>query len=83
MKRLRRQGFYVVHAGITLPNAASVGLHESMGFHPIGLYRSVGYKHGAWRDVGWWRLELQPCVGEPKPTRLLAEALRDANFISQ
>src|SRR3954471_10624847 len=35
---LRLQGFYVAHAGITLPNAASVGLHESLGFVPVGVY---------------------------------------------
>jgi L-amino acid N-acyltransferase YncA len=36
---LRLQGFYVAHAGITLPNAGSVGLHEAVGFEPIGVYR--------------------------------------------
>lgn len=72
---LRRQGFYVAHAGITLPNAASVGLHEAMGFRRVGVYESVGYKLGAWRDVGWWRLELQPCIGEPKATRALIDVL--------
>jgi L-amino acid N-acyltransferase YncA/glycerol uptake facilitator-like aquaporin len=46
-------------AGIALPNAGSVGLHESVGFKPLGVYRRVGFKHGAWRDVGWWQRELQ------------------------
>lgn len=57
--RLVDQGFYVACAGITLPNAASVGLHESMGFEPVGVYRNIAYKHGAWRDVGWWQMSLQ------------------------
>jgi phosphinothricin acetyltransferase len=52
---LRRQGFYVAHAGITLPNPASVRLHESFGFQPVGVYPAVGWKFGAWRDVGWWQ----------------------------
>jgi phosphinothricin acetyltransferase len=56
---LRVQGFYLAHAGITLPNASSVGLHEALGFRPVGIYRNVGWKLGAWRDVGWWQLELQ------------------------
>lgn len=60
---LRRQlvelGYFQAFAGIALPNAASVALHESVGFKPIGVYRNVGHKHGAWRDVGWWQLELQ------------------------
>ncbi len=53
-------------AGITLPNEASVGLHESLGFLPVGVYREIGWKQGAWRDVGWWQLELSPpSVGRP------------------
>jgi phosphinothricin acetyltransferase len=50
---LRQQGFHVVFAGITLPNANSVGLHEALGFRPLGVYREVGFKHGCWHDVGW------------------------------
>jgi L-amino acid N-acyltransferase YncA len=67
---LRRQGFFAAHAGITLPNAASVRLHESLGFRPVGVYRAVGYKLGAWRDVGWWQLELQERREEPAPPRM-------------
>jgi phosphinothricin acetyltransferase len=62
---LRLQGYRAVHAGITLPNPASVGLHEAFGFQPVGVYPRVGYKLGAWHDVGWWQLELWPRVGEP------------------
>jgi phosphinothricin acetyltransferase len=56
---LVRQGFHVACAGITLPNEASVALHESFGFRPVGVYRRIGFKRGAWWDVGWWQLELQ------------------------
>ena len=56
---LSLQGYYNVYAGITLPNPASVGLHESLGFQPVGVYRAVGYRLGAWRDVGWWQYALQ------------------------
>lgn len=66
---LRLQGFRAAHAGVTLPNAASVGLHESLGFKPVGVYRAVGFKHGQWHDVGWWQLELAPRVGCPEPLR--------------
>ena len=51
---LTLQGFHRGHAGITLPNDASVALHERVGFTPIGIYREVGYKFGLWHDVGWW-----------------------------
>lgn len=48
------QNFHAAYAGIVLPNVASVALHKTMGFEPVGVYRNVGYKAGAWRDVGWW-----------------------------
>jgi L-amino acid N-acyltransferase YncA len=70
------QGFYNAYAGITLPNPASVGLHESFGFRPLGLYRCVGHKLGAWHDVGWWALDLQPRPASPLPARA-ADTLRE------
>jgi L-amino acid N-acyltransferase YncA len=71
---LRLQGFYVAHAGITLPNAGSVGLHETLGFQPVGVYPAVGWKFGAWHDVGWWRLPLQELVPTPAPPLSLTQA---------
>jgi L-amino acid N-acyltransferase YncA len=63
------QGYYKAYAGVTLPNPASVGLHEAMGFRPIGVYHGVGYKFGAWHDVGWWELSLQREQLEPNEPR--------------
>ena len=63
---VREQGFTVACAGITLPNDASVGLHESLGFEPVGVYRKVAWKLGEWRDVGWWQMELLP-MGDERP----------------
>jgi len=57
---LREQGHFKAFAGITLPNDASVGLHESLGFRPAAVYRGVGHKFGRWLDVGWWQRDLQP-----------------------
>jgi phosphinothricin acetyltransferase len=57
---LRALGYVQAFAGIALPNPASVGAHESMGFEPIGVYRQVGFKLGRWHDVGWWQLTLTP-----------------------
>jgi phosphinothricin acetyltransferase len=69
---LTRQGFVNAYAGIALPNPASVGLHEAMGFEPVGVYRGVGYKLGRWHDVGWWWRRLaDPGPGVPaEPLRL-------------
>jgi phosphinothricin acetyltransferase len=62
---LRAQGFCNAFAGIALPNAASVALHESVGFVPIGVYRNAGFKLGAWRDCGWWQCELGELPATP------------------
>ena len=66
---LARQGFHSVFAGITLPNDKSVGLHQAMGFRPIGVYAQAGFKLGAWHDVGWWGRPISsgPPRGEPIP----------------
>ncbi|GGB58838.1 arsinothricin resistance N-acetyltransferase ArsN1 family B [Blastomonas aquatica] len=53
--RLRSRSIHAVFAGIALPNAASIALHEAMGMVPVGIYREVGWKLGGWRDVGWWQ----------------------------
>ena len=79
---LRLQGFYAAHAGITLPNPASVALHEAVGFRPVGIYRGVGYKLGAWHDVGWWQLSLRDRIPEPHPPRSLREAQGDPEWPS-
>lgn len=66
---LQRQGMRIALAGITLPNAASVALHESFGFQQVALLPNVGYKLNAWRDVGWWSLDLATSLTEPpEPT---------------
>lgn len=55
---LKLQRYHSVYAGIALPNDASIALHRSMGFTPVGIYTHVGYKAGAWRDTSWWQLQL-------------------------
>lgn len=62
---LAELGYHQAFAGITLPNAGSVGLHESLGFKPVALYRNVGFKLGRWHDVGYWQRELRPAAGTP------------------
>jgi L-amino acid N-acyltransferase YncA len=65
--RLRERGFRTACAGITLPNQASEALHESLGFEAVGVNRAIGWKQGAWRDVGWYQLELTPPPAGPPP----------------
>ena len=67
LRILSRQGFHSVFAGVTLPNDKSIGLHEALGFRPLGVYREVGFKHGQWHDVGWWRLGLRDGLPSTEP----------------
>jgi phosphinothricin acetyltransferase len=64
LDRLRAQRFQVACAGVTLPNDASVGLHRAMGFEPVGVYKRIGWKAGAWHDVIWMELELTPATDD-------------------
>jgi L-amino acid N-acyltransferase YncA len=74
---LRDLGYVAAYAGIALPNPASVGLHESMGFTLVGIYRQVGFKMSGWHDVGWWQLALvdplPPTPAEPRPWTALTD----------
>ena len=58
LDRLRDSALHVAIGGIALPNAACVGLHEALGFAPVGRFREVGYKQQRWVDVGYWQLSL-------------------------
>lgn len=62
---LINRGYHLALAGITLPNPASIALHESLGFELIGTYKNIGYKMGNWHDVGWWQLELKSPIKTP------------------
>lgn len=69
---LELQGFHRAYAGITLPNPASVALHEAVGFAPLCVYRRVGFKCGAWQDVGWWERPLAAASDPPQEPRPFA-----------
>ncbi|MEM6900200.1 MAG: arsinothricin resistance N-acetyltransferase ArsN1 family B [Pseudomonadota bacterium] len=73
---LKHQGYVRAHAGIVLPNAASVALHESCGFGPVGIYENVGFKFGRWYDVGWWALTLNEADAMPAEPAPWAEISR-------
>lgn len=58
LERLRAMGFRTAIGGITLPNPASVRLHETLGFRAVGVFRAVGRKFEQWHDVGFWQIDL-------------------------
>lgn len=64
---LREQGYCSAIGVIALPNEGSVRAHESIGFRKVGVLKRVGYKAGAWRDTGWWQLELRAPSTSPQP----------------
>jgi phosphinothricin acetyltransferase len=77
---LAAQGFFNAFAGIALPKPASVTLHERMGFEPIGIYRQVGFKLGAWHDVGWWQRPLRQPTATVRPPLDMASARAGTNW---
>ncbi|MCA1653079.1 MAG: N-acetyltransferase family protein [Sphingomicrobium sp.] len=63
---LTRQDYVTAIGAIALPNAASIGLHERLGFTPAGTYRGVGFKFGEWTDVSLWQKDLAPRTATPQ-----------------
>lgn len=55
---LQGKGYHTAVAGIALPNDGSVALHRKLSFEPVGVFRAVGWKFGAWHDVAWWQRRL-------------------------
>jgi len=72
------QGFRNLYAVINLPNDKSVTFHEKLGFEYFATYRSVGYKLGKWKDVGWWQLNLNDYSMEPPPPTRFSEMNKSA-----
>ena len=77
---LRRLGLCAVHAGITMPNPPSVGFHESLGFRAVALFPAVGWKQGAWHDVGYFQKRLREEEGEPAPLASMETLLRSSEW---
>jgi len=69
---LRAAGYRSAVGGITLPNAASVALHDSLGFRPVGVFEAAGFKFGGWHDVGFWQLQLRGPEPPSSPPRGLS-----------
>jgi L-amino acid N-acyltransferase YncA len=58
LQDLARRSVHVVIGGIALPNAASVCLHERIGFVKVAHFRQIGFKFERWIDVGYWQKTL-------------------------
>ena len=67
LRILAAQNYRQAYGGIALPNAASIALHEAVGFKHTGVNPEAGYKLGRWHDLGWWGFQLNTAGGEPAP----------------
>ena len=84
---LKLQGIKTAYALITVPNKASQGLHERMGFKLEWIQPRAGFKDGSWHDVAWYLLPLAEACEAPEDTipaseidpSQFAQILADAN----
>ena len=53
---LKQKNTHVVLGVLTLPNQASVKLHEKFNFEKVAHLKDAGLKFGEWQDVGFWQL---------------------------
>lgn len=58
IEEARRRGKHVMVAGIESQNAASLHLHETLGFVTTGQMPQVGTKFGRWLDLTFMQLQL-------------------------
>lgn len=57
-EELKRKPIHTIIGGITLPNPASIALHEKLGMHQVAHFKQVGKKFDQWLDTGYWQLTL-------------------------
>jgi len=59
LRTLIQQNIHIIIGGISLPNKASVALHEKFGFKKVAHFKEVGFKFNKWIDVGYWQLTIE------------------------
>ena len=55
---LKEMSIHIAIGGISLPNPASIALHEKFGMKKVAHFEEVGFKFGSWVDVGYWQVNL-------------------------
>lgn len=56
LSELKKQNYHAIIGGLSLPNDASIKLHERLGFKKVAHYNEVGRKFNKWVDVAFWQL---------------------------
>lgn len=77
---LKLQGYVNVYAGISLPNVKSEDFHQALGFYEIGIFKKIGFKHGAWHDTRWFQLHLIEHPDNPMKPKTLSEVQNTSDF---
>lgn len=72
---LDTQGYRTLIGGISLPNPASVRLHESFGFQRAALFEQIGWKFDRWHDVGYWQRPPNAEGAKPSTIKPVAQAM--------
>jgi len=57
---LESEDVHTIVAGMSLPNPASLSLHQRFGFRPVGVFHAVGRKFDQFWDVAWFERSLRP-----------------------
>ncbi len=78
---LASQGYRTAVAIIALPNPASIGLHESLGFRRTGVLENIGFKHGKWIDDDVWQLDIQPNPPAPSEPIHLSDLIETPEWV--
>jgi phosphinothricin acetyltransferase len=58
-----QQSYHVMVAGIDATNAASIALHQQLGFTHAGVIHHAGFKFGRWLDLALYELRLRTPEG--------------------
>jgi phosphinothricin acetyltransferase len=67
IKQLIKMDFHAIIGGVSMPNDASIALHEKFGFKKVAHFKEVGFKFGNWVDVGYWELIINSlCINKKK-----------------
>lgn len=59
IRLLKETDLHTVLGVLTVPNDASINLHEKFGFEQVAHLKEVGLKFGEWQNIGIWQLKLR------------------------
>ena len=66
LEQLKSTGYHVIIGGISLPNPASIALHEKLGMKQVAHFEEIGHKFDQWIDVGYWQCLINKSNNKPE-----------------